>query len=123
MYLVNVGHVNDGIQVVHFYVGEGFLESFPGCGLKCGFRIFHKAGGQGPVTIPGLNGTTAEQNLTVQNGHRTGDDSRILVMYGFATDAYVAVTIVPLWNFLFDLFAAGTAVFHSNHRKWESVLL
>lgn len=38
-------------------------------------------------------------------------------MYGVATDTYIAVTIVALWYFLFDLFAAGTAVFHWDHRK------
>jgi len=32
-------------------------------------------------------------------------------------DTHIAVTIVALWNFLFDLLPAGAAVFHVLHRK------
>lgn len=44
-------------------------------------------------------------------------------MYGFAIDTHIAMAIVAFRNFLFDLRTAGTAVFHSVHRKLDECVI
>ncbi|MNY38524.1 hypothetical protein D3C86_1731580 [compost metagenome] len=67
-------------------------------GLLQGFAVLHKAGRQGPVTAPRLDGAPAQQYALAPHRQAAGNDARVLVVNGVAVLAHMAQAIVALGN-------------------------
>src|SRR5690606_3733379 len=62
VHLVDVGHVNHGVESLYLNLGQSLFPGFTGCSLHCGRSVFHKACRQGPVAVSGFDSATAKKN-------------------------------------------------------------
>ena len=86
MHLVDVRHVDQGIDAQVAHAGAGFFQGFARGGLFDGLAVFHKTCGQGPVTQARLDGAAAQQHFVAPHRHGPGDDIGVLVMNGLSSD-------------------------------------
>ena len=121
VHLVDMGNVDHGIEAGVFDTGIGLFQTLADRTLNGGFTVFQKTRRQGPVAAPGSDGAFAQQDALTVYGHAAGDNAGILVMYGFAVIADVAVPVVPGGNPEADYTAARTTEIHDRRsiRDWR----
>src|SRR5690606_35767155 len=117
--LVDMGQVENRINVPNLYRGAAFFPGFPGGAFLQGFPVFHEAGGQGPVALAGLDGTFAEQNATFPDRDGANHDLRVLVMDGAAMVAPIAGPVVSFGNRIQHFLPAMAAILHDRSRRGE----
>ena len=82
MHLAYARYINDGEQVLHFYLRTGFLIGFPGCAFGQGFAHFHEARRQGPKAFARLDVSFAQQDLVLPHRNSADHVQRVFVMHG-----------------------------------------
>lgn len=110
--LADVGKIYKGEHGAQSDSGACFFKRLPERGVPACFVVFHESGGESPVPVAGLNGSSAHEDAVFPFDQSADDYLGVLVVNGAALVANMAGQAVSGGNSKTDWRAAIGAVVH-----------